>query len=194
MAMIALAIIPGPGVIAVVARTMASGLTHGIITVIGIVVGDYIFILIAVFGLSALTETMGNLFILVKYLGGIYLIWLGIELWRSKSKTVEVEGIQEFSWISNFQCGLFITLSEPKAIFFYISFLPAFVDMSHISILDTLIIMAISTLIVSGVDMIYAYMADKARLLLNSDKTKKIIDIVAGSIMIGTGIFLMAKS
>jgi threonine/homoserine/homoserine lactone efflux protein len=194
VAMISLAIIPGPGVIAVVARTVASGLIHGIVTVIGIVVGDYIFILLAVFGLSALTETMGSLFVLVKYLGGVYLIWLGIGLWRTKSKTVEVDGIQESSWLSNFQCGLFITLGEPKAIFFYISFLPAFLDLSRISIIDTLIIMISATIVVSGASLTYAYMVDKARLLLKSDRAKKGINIIAGSVMMGTGIFLMAKS
>jgi len=192
-AMITLAIIPGPSVIAVVARTIASGFAHGFVTVIGIVVGDYVFILLAVFGLSALTETMGSLFVLVKYLGGAYLIWLGIGLWMSNSKTVEVEGIKELSWLSNFQCGLFITLSDPKAILFYISFLPAFLDMSRVSIIDAIIIMVIATLVVSGVALTYAYMADKARLLFKSDRAKKGIDIVAGSVMIGTGLFLMAK-
>ena len=66
--------------------------------------------------------------------------------------------------------------------------------MSSISIIDTIIIMIIATIVVSGVAFTYAYMATKARLLFNSNKAKKRIDIAAGSVMISTGMFLMTKS
>ena len=193
-AMIALAIIPDTSVIAVVARSMTSGFVHGFVTVIGIVAGDIVFILLAVYGLSAMAETMGSLFVLVKYLGAVYLLWLGLGLWRSKSKSVEIEGIKELSWLSNFLCGLLITLGDPKAIFFYISFLPAFVDLSSVTIVDTIIIMVSATIAVGSVKLAYAYMADKSRLLFKSARTKKIINFTAGSVMIGTGIFIMAKT
>lgn len=130
-AMIVLATIPSPSVFAVVARSIASGFTHGLVTVIGIVLGDFVFIILAIYGLSAIAETMGSLFVLVKYLGSVYLIWLGIQLWRSKSNIIEVEGIKESSWLSNFLSGLFITLGDQKAFLFYLGFFPAFVDLSN---------------------------------------------------------------
>lgn len=193
-AMFFLAIVPGPSVFAVVARSIASGFTHGLVTVIGIVVGDFVFIILAVYGLWSVAETMGSLFVLVKYLGGAYLIWLGIGLWSSKSKNVEVEGINELSWLSNFLCGLFITLADPKAILFYASFFPAFLELSSVSIIDASIIMVIATIAVGGVKLGYAYMADKARLLFESSRAKKGMNITAGSVMIGTGVFLVAKT
>ena len=193
-AMIVLAIIPSPSVFAVVARTIASGFIHGLVTVIGILVGDFVFIILALYGLSAIAQTMDSLFVVVKYLGAAYLIWLGIQLWRSKSKTVEVEGIKESSWLSNFLSGLFITLGDQKAFLFYLGFFPAFVDLKNVSIVDTSIIMAIATIAVGGVKLGYAYMADKARLLFQSSRAKKIINITAGSVMIGTAILLLAKT
>ena len=193
-AMVVLSIIPGPSVFAVVARSIASGFTHGLVTVIGIVVGDFVFIILAIYGLSAIAETMSSLFVLVKYLGGAYLIWLGIELGRSKSKIVEVEGIRESSWLSNFLSGLFITLGDQKAILFYIGFFPAFLELSSVSIFDTSIIMVIAAIAVGGVKLGYAYMADKARLLFKSSRVKKVMNITAGSVMIGTGIFLVVKT
>ena len=193
-AMILLAMLPSPSVFAVVARSITSGFTHGLVTVMGIVVGDFVFILLAIYGLSAMAEMMDSLFILVKYLGGVYLIWLGIKLSRAKVNTIEIEGVRELSWLSNFLCGLFITLSDPKAIFFYLSFFPAFLDLSDVSIVETSTILVIAAMAVGGGKLFYAYMADKARLFFKSPRAKKIMNIMAGIVMIGTGIFLVLLS
>ncbi|HBE91337.1 MAG TPA: hypothetical protein DDW55_02000 [Gammaproteobacteria bacterium] len=192
-AMFALAIIPGPSVFAVVARSIASGFTHGLVTTLGLVAGDFIFILMAVFGLWTVAETMGSLLVVVKYLGGAYLIWLGIGIWRSRPELDEIEGVNELSWASNFLSGLFITLGDPKAILFYVSFLPAFIDLSAISIIDTSVIMLTASVALVGAKLGYAYMADKSRLLFKSPRAKKIMDITAGSVMMGTGIFILVQ-
>ncbi len=192
--MIILAAIPSPSVFAVVARTIASGFTHGFVTVVGILVGDFVFIILAIYGLSAIAQTLDSLFVVVKYFGSAYLIWLGIQLWRAKAKAVEVEGIRESSWLSNFLTGLFITLGDQKALLFYLGFFPAFIELKNVSILDTCIIMAIATIAVGGVKLGYAYMADKARLIFQSSRAKKIINIIAGTVMIGTGILLLVKT
>ncbi len=193
-AMFVLAILPGPSVFAVVARSIASGFTHGLVTVLGIVAGDLIFIIFVVCGLWSIAETMSGLFTLVKYLGCAYLIWLGIGLLRSQSKSVEVQGIKELSWVSNFLCGLFITLGDQKAIIFYISFLPAFLEMSSVSVFDAGIIMIVATIAVGGAKLVYAYMADKSRLFFEKSWAKKGMNITAGSVMIGTAIFLVVKT
>ncbi len=193
-AMMVLAIAPDASLVAVVGRSMASGYTHGLVTVIGILVGDLVFLMLAIYGLSAIAETMGDLFVMVKYLGGAYLIWFGIGLWRARSTTVEVEKIQETSWASNFLCGLTITLGDPKAILFYLSFLPAFLDVTRVSFLDMGIIMVLAAILVGGTKLGYAYMADKARLLFKSSQAKKKVNMTAGSVMIGTGIVVIAKA
>lgn len=192
-AMSILALLPSASVFAVVARAISSGFARGVVTALGIVVGDFIFIFLAIYGLSAIAETMASLFIIVKYLGGAYLIWLGIELWRAKSKTVEVEGIRESLWLSNFLSGLSITLSDSKAILFYMGFFPAFLDLSALSASDLSIILLVTTVSVGGVKVGYAYMADRARLLFKSPQAKKILNAIAGTVMLGTGIFLIAN-
>ena len=189
-AMIALAIVPDASAIAVSARAMGSGFAHGVITTVGILAGDFIFIILAVFGLSTLAGSMGTLFVLVKYLGVTYLIWLGVGLWISKTKSVEVEVVNELCLRTNFLCGLFITLGDPKALYFYISILPAFVDLSEASVFDVLIMMVIVTIAVGGAKLAYAFTADKVKTLFKNPKAIKIINIVAGGVMIGAGIFL----
>ncbi len=187
------ALIPGVSVLTVSARSAASGFIHGVFTTIGIVIGDIVFILLAIFGLSVLADTMGNLFILIKYLGGAYLIWLGISLWRSKSKTIEAEESIKSSLLSSFLIGLFITLGDLKAILFYLGFFPAIVDLSTISIFDTSIIIVIAIVAVGGVKLFYAYMADRASMLFKNPDAIRKINTIAGTIMIGIGIFVMMK-
>lgn len=192
-AMVVLASIPSVSVLAVSTRSATSGFIHGVFTTIGIVVGDIIFIIIAIWGLSLLAETMGSLFILIKYLGGAYLMLLGIGLCRSKSKDVEKEKVIETSLLSSFLTGLFITLGDQKATLFYLGFFPAFLDLSKVSYFDTSIIIAITTVAVGGVKLGYAFMADRARLLI-SYKTRKGINFAAGCVMIAVGVFLVTKT
>lgn len=193
-AMLALAIIPDASAMAVAARSISSGFKHGVIVIAGIVAGDFLFILLAVFGLSAIAEMMDGLFHIIKYIGAAYLICFGIILWRAKIKTVELEGIEEDSLLSSFLCGLFITLGDPKAILFYMSFLPAFIDLSVISIADVGIILTTVIASLCCTKLIYALMADKSRLLFKNREAKKGINITAASVMIVTGIFLVTQA
>jgi threonine/homoserine/homoserine lactone efflux protein len=92
-AMVVLASIPSVSVLAVSTRAATSGFIHGVFTPLGIVLGDIIFIIISIWGLSFLAETMGSLFVLIKYFGVAYLLLLEIGLCRSKSKDVETEEV-----------------------------------------------------------------------------------------------------
>ena len=194
-AMVVLAFIPSVSVLAVSTRAATSGFIHSVFTTIGIVVGDIIFLIIAIWGLSLLAETMGSLFVLIKYLGGAYLMLLGIGLFRSKSKDVKTEEVIETSLLCSFLTGLSITLADQKATLFYLGFFPAFLDLSKISYFDTStsIIIAITTVAVGSVKLGYAFMADRARLLISS-QTRKGINIAAGCVMIAVGVLLITKA
>ncbi|GJL77944.1 MAG: lysine transporter LysE [Nitrospinaceae bacterium] len=190
-AMIVLAAVPSVSVLSVSARSAAFGFTHGVFTTLGIVVGDIIYILLAIYGLSVLADT--SLFVWLKYLGGTYLIWLGIALWRSKPKAVDDEGSKESSWHSSFLTGLLITLGDQKAVLFYLVFFPAFIDLTAVTILDTGIIIAIATITIGVAKLSYAYLAVKAGGLFDSSKANKGINIAAGMVMIGVGVFLVVR-
>ena len=187
------AMIPSVSVLAVSARSAAFGFAHGVFTSLGIVVGDIVFILIAIYGLSVLADLMGNHFVLIKYLGGAYLIWLGIVLLRSESKANGVEMNSEHSLLSSFTTGLLITLGDQKAILFYLGFFPAFVDMSKMSFYDAGVIVAIAIVAVGGPKLFYAFMADRASLIFKSATVNKFINIAAGGVMIAAGVFVMKR-
>ncbi|MEM1254491.1 MAG: LysE family translocator [Cyanobacteria bacterium P01_H01_bin.21] len=186
--MFLLAVVPGPSVFAVVARSMASGFYHGVVTAVGIVIGDVVFIFLAILGLWTLAET--SAFFWVKYLGSAYLIYVGVATLRSKPRQQPIEGIRELSWLSNFTCGLLITLSDSKAIVFYAGFLPAYVDLSDISVTDMTAILLSAAIAVGGAKLLYAYLADKTRGLLRNNRVQTVINGLASSTMIATGLFL----
>ncbi len=193
-AMMALAIVPDASVLAVVARSVASGLWHGVVVVLGIIAGDVIFILLAIYGLSALSGVLGDLFVFVKYAGAAYLIYLGVLILRSQSSAFKVEDVQAASWISSFLSGLFLTLSDAKAILFYMSFLPAFLDLSAASFVDIVIVISLAGLTIGFTKLGYAYFALKGEgvfLKLNSFVSPSLI---AGVVLIGVGIYLAVRS
>ena len=191
-AMLVLAALPSLSVLTVVTRAISSGLLHGVLTALGIVVGDIVFILVAIYGLSMIAST-GGLFMVVKYLGGAYLVWLGVGLWRARAQAMEIETVQKSSGLSSFLAGLLLTLGDQKAILFYMGFLPAFVDLSALSLGDTGVIIAIATLTVGGVKLAYAYLADRARFLFQNQRPRQLINRIAGSIMVLTGLYLCLK-
>lgn len=194
IAMVVLAVIPGPGVFTVVSRSMASGFFHGLAAVVGIVFGDYIFIVLSLYGLSTLASAMGGFFAFIKYAGAIYLIWLGVKLLLAKHNSVDVKPVVELSFLSNFVAGLITTLSNPKAILFYVSFFPAFVNVQNVTIVQVCQLLFLATIAVGSVMSAYAYTASKASRIFKSSKANNTLNVAAGSIMIGSGVLLAAKA
>lgn len=193
-AMFLLAITPGPGVFATISRALASGFSSASFVVLGIVLGDIMFLLLAIFGLSAIASILGDFFILVKYLGGIYLLFLGYKILTSKENETEIKGIQELSWKRNFLTGLLITLSNPKVILFYLGFLPTFVNLQTLNIFDIITISFIVAIILGGVMLAYAYSASSAKKLFKNKNTNKKMNLLAGSVMITAGGILIIKA
>jgi threonine/homoserine/homoserine lactone efflux protein len=157
---------------------------------IGIVVGDHVFIILAIFGLSALSETMGTAFIIIKYLSVAYLLWLGYSLLRSKASSIELKAAKDSSVLESFMTGLLITLGNPKAILFYIGFFPAFINMDDVVASDIILIMLTATLAFGSVNICYALLATKAKEVFKSPNATSIINKTAGTIMVTTGIII----
>lgn len=191
-AMVVLAALPSTSVLTVVARSLSAGFWHGSVTALGIVLGDIVFILLAVYGLSVLATTLVSVFVVLKCVGSAYLITLGVTLWRAKATAIKMNGVENPSWISSFLTGLLITLGDQKAILFYIGFLPAFIDLSNLTVTDTSLIIMIAIGAVGGVKLAYAYTAGRAQKLLQKPKAHTIINRAAGSAMILTGLYLVS--
>jgi threonine/homoserine/homoserine lactone efflux protein len=193
-AMFLLAATPGPGVFATVARSLASGFGHAAVVVAGIVTGDLVFLLLAIFGLASFAELLGDFFLLVKVAGGLYLLWLGYRIWNRVPGTVEISGVRELSWRQNYVSGLVITLGNPKVILFYLGFLPTFLDLQSLASVDIAIVAMVVSLVLGGVMLGYAWSAARARELFRSEKAERTMNRFAGGVMMTTGGVLILKS
>ncbi|HIP11490.1 MAG TPA: LysE family translocator [Arcobacter sp.] len=193
-AMFLLAASPGPGVFATISRAIASGFTNSSILVAGIVVGDIIFLLLAIYGLNMIANLLGDFFTIVKYVGGIYLIYLGYKIWTSSNKIHEINANYELSIKTNFFSGLFITLANPKVIIFYLGFLPAFMNLEILTSYDILLAIVLVSITLASVLLTYAYMASRAKELLNSKSAVNKLNKTSGSVMMGAGTLLLLKN
>lgn len=193
--MIVLAALPSASVGLVVSRSMTHGFHHGAAVAAGIVLGDLIFVALAVLGMSTLAHTFGGVFAVFKYLGGAYLMLTGIRLLktddalpRSERETPSPTGL-----IPGFAAGLFLTLGDLKAIVFYASLFPTFVDLTQLSRSDVVGIALITIVAVGGIKLLYAYSAQRIVGCIarpkSLDRTRK----TAGVALIGTGAYLIAK-
>lgn len=193
-AMLIVALVPGPAVFAVIARTFSSGFSRGLMIIVGITLADFIFILLALFGLSIISEIMGTAFLIVKFASAAYLIWLGINLIRSKVSAEDIKVSKESSLLANVMTGLMINLGNPKAIVFYIGLFPAFMDVSQVVTADVLAIMAVATIVFGSVNTCYALLALRAKKMLNNPNALSLINKTAGTLMVSTGALVAIKS
>ena len=193
VAMLVLAASPGPGVFATVARALASGFRPSFAVICGIVVGDVIYLLFAVFGLSMVARALGNMFFIVKICGGAYLIWLGVRIWFKKPAPVTENQNNHSRW-GNFVTGLVITLSNPKVILFYCGFLPTFLDLSALTLIDLIIVVTIITIVLGGVLGIYAFLASRARRMFTNRQAVRRLNRTAGVVMVGAGLAIAIRS
>ncbi|MDM8549472.1 LysE family translocator [Desulfobacterales bacterium HSG2] len=196
-AMLILAASPGPGVFATVAISLASGFRPALSVIAGIVVGDIVYLLFAVFGLSAVAQLFGELSVIVKICGGTYLVWLGFKIIFSEPsvRTEMPEQIRERNSESgNFFSGLIITLSNPKVILFYCGFLPTFADLSSLSLTDIVTVAGVVSFVLSSVLIMYAYTASQARRMFSGHSAVKRLNRAAGGVMIATGLVIATGS
>jgi len=194
--MVALAALPSASVALVVVRSATLSVANGIAVAIGIVLGDVVFILLAIFGLSFVAEAMGGLFIFARCLGAVYLLWLGFALLRSSQATASApaRSAAKGNLVASFLAGFMLTLSDIKAIAFYVSLLPVFIDLAELHVVDVLTVIAVMILGVGGVKVIYAFSARKVALLAGTHKLENAARKAAGSFMIGAGSYLIVKA
>lgn len=191
-AMAVLAAIPSVSVLAVVTRSASSGFRHGAATAAGIVLGDLLFILLAVLGLMLLVEALGEWSVLIRYAAAAYLLWLGLRLWRSRSRDPRRrEGAGHASLKSSFMAGLLLTLADQKAVLFYLAFFPAFVDLTALGWGEIGLVAATAVVAVGGVKLGYAYLADRAGTFLGP-RIPDAMNAAAAAVLVAAGLFVLA--
>jgi len=125
----ALAVIaaPGPDIFYVLARAVSGGKRIGSISALGIASGEVLHTILAVFGLAALLQASTSAFLIVKYIGAVYMVYLGARAIRERND-ITLESLGPASDWKVFRQGVLTNLFNPKAVLFYVTFLPQFVN------------------------------------------------------------------
>ena len=127
-AALVLAITPGPGIFYVVGRTWAGGRAEGLASSFGAMFGGFVHVIACVIGVSALVMASATAFTVLKLCGGLYLIWLGIQTWRSASKeNLEMPDEGHSGAWRAFRQGIVVEATNPKTAAFFLAFIPQFI-------------------------------------------------------------------
>lgn len=161
--LLVLAIVPGSTDAVIVARSLQAGLRAGLAMVLGVVLADVVFVIMAVFSLQILLTTLGPVFIVVRLGMALWLAHLGWRIWSSRGQAVAAQAQAQASSRNDVWRGFFLTLADPKAIVFYMGLLPAFMSLSPPYVPDLIGLLLAVTLGVGAVKALYAAMASRAR-------------------------------
>ncbi len=192
-----LLVTPGPAVFYIVARSVQQGSWAGIVSAVGVVTGGFIHVLAGTVGLSALVLSSPTTFAIVKYLGALYLVYLGFRSLLGKDRAGDLNlQLKSRQLRRVYRDGLVVNLFNPKTILFFIAFLPQFVDSTRGN--PGMQFLLLGTIMVSMglvTDSIYAAVAGKA-----SQWLRKINDRLsyqqwfAGTVYLVLGIFTLLVS
>ena len=192
--MILLSASPGPGVFSTLAEALSNGFKSSMFFLTGLIIGDIIFLLLAVFGISFISVLLGEFFIFIKIIGGLYLIYLGIKMWKSSKFDFNIsKKVNNKNKFQKMFAGLLVTLGNPKAIIFYASLLPTIVDLKTIKLMEVIAIVFIVVLVSYAVIGTYSYLAIKAKLFIKDEKTVRRINKSAGAVMASAGAYIIIK-
>lgn len=188
LAMLFLAALPSLSVLTVVTRSASLGLWHGALTTVGIVLGDCLWILLALVGLEQVAQLEGWL-PLIRALSASYLIVLGWQLWRSRDRKSSQLSLRETSQPASFLAGFLLTLADQKALLFYLGFFPTFLNLERIAASEVAGIMVIAIGTIGGVKLAYAWLAVQGQQRLIG-RSQPWLQAIAAGLLISMGLIL----
>lgn len=188
------AAIPGPGIAALVGQSLGSGLRIAVFFLAGIVLGDVTFLTLAVGGLAAFASAFGGALLLLKLLGGAYLGYLAVKLWRSEAGIMKASGASCTSPGKAFFTGFAITLGNPKAIIFYLALLPSVLDLAAVGFAQWLALCFVTLIVLVVTLLPYAVMAAGARHMFSSPRALGRLNRVAASVIGTAGALILGQA
>ena len=185
---------PGPGIAAVIARSLAHGFKGAPAFVAGFVIGDLAWFAIAATGLAALARTAATVFVAIKWAGVVYLLYLAWKLWTAPAERVAVTGNDErqHGWRA-FVASLMLTLANPKAILFFLALLPTVVDLGSLNALRFVEISLAIAIILPAVLFTYVFLAARARELFTTPAAVRRLNRSSGVAMAGAAVVVATR-
>ena len=193
MATAVFAYFPGPALLYTAAQTLARGRRAGFMAALGIHLGCYLHVFAAALGLSAVLEYVPQLYLTLKVIGAIYLVWLGITMWRQEATASGAALLPDKTTRRALLESMIVEILNPKVAIFFLAFLPQFVDPAaslpvawQFLLLGTIVNAAFSS-----ADIVTVLLADRIVVYLRrSGHGLGIAKRLGGGALIGLGVHL----
>jgi threonine/homoserine/homoserine lactone efflux protein len=128
LAALAVLLFPGPAVMYITALGLREGRTPALGAAVGLGIGNFVQVIAAAVGLSALLLSSALAFTALKYVGAAYLIYLGIQTLRNREIVADEIAVRRTTVMREFRRGIVVNTLNPKVAIFFLAFMPAFVD------------------------------------------------------------------
>ena len=187
---------PGPGIVALLSRTMARGIAQGLLLGVGLIMGDFIYLIAVLASLHSAADVIAPFMIYVRIFGAIFLAYVGIMQWRSPPITAEqarlLDAGRRRSLWQTLGAGVAISGTNPKVMVFYLSFLPQFVDLTQLTLLDSVIIMiTIASMLFAGC-LVYAVGANNLFKLIKNESSARLMNRITGGSIVAVAFVMVA--
>jgi len=185
---------PGPSIAALVARVVAKGFRDVFPFLAAMWIGEAVWLSMAVFGLAFVAQTFHFAFVVVKWVGVAYLVWLAWKMWTAPVAVREADMPRAESPAKLFLAGMAVTLGNPKIMMFYLALLPTIIDLGSVTLLGWAELTLTMALVLVAIDLSWVLAAAQARRFLKSRRAMKIANRVSAATMAGAAAAIAARS
>ncbi|WLH10475.1 LysE family translocator [Pseudomonas hefeiensis] len=184
---------PGPGVVLTISNALRHGWSGSLPGIVGIASGAFIVAGICASSLGLILAASATAFTVLKYIGALYLLYLGIKMWRTQRFIPELNATSPRPW-RRFTEALSIQLLNPKAGFFFLAVFPQFIKPAGDYYSQFFLLVSSYSLLVVVVHSGYALMAQAARGWLSTNKGARLVGKLSGVTFLGFGVLMASAS
>lgn len=188
VACIVIVLVPGPTVTLIIASSIRHGTRAGLLNVAGTQLGLAMMIAVVGIGLTSMIEAAGHWFDWIRLIGAAYLIWLGVQMFRSSGR-LDADGAPVAPRGGFFLQGFLVAASNPKTLVFFGAFFPQFIDPAGNHAFQ-IVLMGLTAMLFAAVsDSTFALVAGRAGKALTAGRVR-LLSRISGSFLIGGGLWL----
>ena len=144
-------------------------------------------------GLAIVAQNFTTPFMIIKYLGALYLSYIAWKLWTAGLLRQDIEATRGATGGMAFLSGLLVTLGNPKTMLFYVALVPTLVPLQEVGLPDYAVLVATTFVVLIAVLLPYILLASKARELLKKPRTLQVLNRSAAGILAGTAAYIAAR-
>ena len=182
---------PGPVWVALMARAMSGGFRAAWPLALGVVIGDVMWSVLAILGVSWIVSQYAGFLDLMRYVASVTFLFMGYMVIRNADKSIASDSrLTRPGVIAGFVAGLAVIIGNPKAILFYMGMLPGFFDLSRLTVADIVAIGALSAIVPLIGNLIMGAFIGKVRALLTSPRALKRMNLTAGWLLVAVGVVI----